>query len=195
MDTRDALLRRVALSAPEARTHGQHYEDVLLGVSELFGASVSEEVRSLVPEAVSPGSFNYPVADLLHLCDAAASTAELRTGSPYGESLEQLGTFIIRRFFNSPLGKALWMRVPREMHESLRWSVVSVRSAFMHGQRRYEKLGPLTARIFFRGELLGPSWMRGIFLGGIQMHSQQPLSASIEHMSASGMEFTLRFTW
>jgi hypothetical protein len=64
-----------------------------------------------------------------------------------------------------------------------------------HGQRRYEHLGPSAARIFFQGELMGPSWTRGIFLCGLQMLSQKSLSVSIENLSEPGLDFALRFTW
>ncbi|WP_375771108.1 DUF2378 family protein [Archangium gephyra] len=195
MDTREALLQRAAWAAPDARTHGQHQEDTLLGLSELYGPAVAEEVRGLVPEAVSPGSFNYRVADLLKLCDVAALTAAGRTGLPYGDILEQLGTFNIRRFHESPLGKGMWMMAPRDAHEALKWSVVSIRSVLTHGQRRYEHLGPRAARIIFRGELLGPSWTRGVFLYAPQVLALPSLSVSVENLSAPGLDFALHFTW
>jgi hypothetical protein len=62
---------------------------------------------------VGSGPFNYRVADLLNLCDVAALTAAGRTGLPYGDILEQLGAFTIRRFLESPLGKGMWMMAPR----------------------------------------------------------------------------------
>lgn len=195
MDRREALLQRIALAAPDARTHGQHQEDVLLGLSELHGSAVAEQVRGLVPEAVGPGSFNYRVADLLSLCDAAALTASARTGLHYGDILEQLAAFSIRRFLESPLGKGMWMMGPRDLHEALQWSLASVRSVMTHGQRRYENLGPNAARIYFKGELLGPSWMRGIFQCGIQTLSRKSISVSIENLSEPGLDFALRFTW
>lgn len=195
MDTREALLHRVALATPDARTHGQHQEDLLLGLSVLYGPAVAEEVRSLVPEFVGPGSFNYPVADQLNLFDVAALTAGRATGLAYGEILEQLGTFTARRFLESPLGKAMWMRVPRDIQETLKWSLVSIRSATTYGQRRFESLGPNAARIVFQGELMGPSWIRGIFQCGVQLRAQVPFSASTENQSETGLEFALRFTW
>lgn len=195
MDTRDALLHRVALAALDARTHGHHQEDLLAGLSELYGPEVAEEVRGLVPEAVGPGSFNYRVADLLNLCDAAARTASARTGLPYGDILEQLAAFTIRRFLESPLGKGMWMMGPREPHEALKWSLASVRSVMTHGQRRYEHLGPNAARLYFQGELMGPSWMRGIFQCGLHMLTRKPFSVSIENLSEPGLDFALRFTW
>ena len=195
MDTRDALLRRVTLAAPDARTHGQHQEDLLLGLSALYGPAVAEEVRGLVPEAVGPGSFNYRVADLLNLCDLAACTAAGRTGLAYGDILEQLGAFTIRRFLGSPLGKGMWMLAPREMHEILKWSSASIRSVMTHGQRRYEHLGPSVGRISFQGELMGPSWTRGVFQCGLQMLTGKSVPVSIENLSEPGLDFALRFTW
>ena len=196
MDTRDALLRRVELAAPDARTHGQYQEDLLLCLSELHGPTVAGEVRGLAPKIVGPGSFNYRVVELLNLCDVAARTASGPSGLAYGDLLEQFGAFTARRFLQSPLGKAMWMMVPRDMHESLKWSLVSMRSALSHGQRRYEKLGPDTARVVFLGERMGPSWMRGICLSGLQVLSQKTsISASIENQSEAGLDFALRFTW
>jgi uncharacterized protein (TIGR02265 family) len=195
MDTRDALLRRASLAAPDARTNGQHQEYILLGLSELHGPAVAEEVRGHIPEFVGPGPFNYRVADLLRLCDVAALTASRHSGLPYGEILEQLSAFTIRQFIESPLGKGMWMMVSRELHEILKRSLASVRVAMTHGQRRYENLGPSSARIVFQGELMGPSWMRGIFLCGVQVLSQQPFSISIENLREPGLDFTLRFTW
>ncbi|HEY0096387.1 MAG TPA: DUF2378 family protein [Archangium sp.] len=195
MDTREALLHRIALAVPGARTHGQYQEDVLLGLAELYGPAVAGEVRGRVPELVGPGSFNYRVADLLGLCDMAALTAGERTGLPYGEVIEQLGAFTIRRFIESPLGKGMWMMAPRDMHEALKWSLVSLRSAVLHGQRKYEQLGPHAARIVFQGELLGPSWMRGVFQCGLQMLTQKTFSVSTENQSEPGLDFALHFTW
>jgi uncharacterized protein (TIGR02265 family) len=195
MDTRDALLRRVTLSRPDAYSHGLHYEDILLGLSELYSPAVAEEVRGLVQGPVRPDAFNYPVADLLRLCDVAALTAGRQSGHGYGDILEQLGAFSIRRFLGSPLGRALWMRAPREVHECLKWSLVSMRTAHTHGQRTYEQLGPTAARLVFRGELMGPAWVSGIFLAGLQVLFQHPFSASIENLVEPGLDFALRFTW
>ncbi|WNG55220.1 DUF2378 family protein [Archangium gephyra] len=195
MDTRDALLHRVTRATPDAFTHGQNQEDILLGLSELYGPAVAEEVRGLVPALVGPGSFNYRVADMLKLCDVAALTAETRTGCSYGEVLEQLAGFSIRRFLESPLGKGMWMMVSRDMHEILKWSLASLRSAMTHGQRRYEQLGPGAARIVFQGELMGPAWTRGVFVCGAQRLGRQPLSVSVENLLEPGLDFALRFTW
>jgi hypothetical protein len=50
--------------------------------------------------------------------------------------------------------------------------------------------------VFFQGELMGPSWMRGIFLSGLQVLSQKTsISATIENQNESGLDFALRFTW
>jgi uncharacterized protein (TIGR02265 family) len=195
MDTREALLQRVALAPPEARTHGQYFEDILLGLSELFGAPVAEEARRLVPRAVGPGSFNYPVAEMLTLCDAGALTAGRHAGVAYGECIEMLGAFIARRYLDSALGKALWMTANRNIQEAVTRSLVSIRSGTTYGQRRCETLGPNAARIVFRRELLGPSWMRGMFKYGLQAVSSQPLSISVESLSESGLVFTLHVTW
>ncbi|OJT23729.1 hypothetical protein BO221_17260 [Archangium sp. Cb G35] len=195
MDTRDALLHRVTRATPDAFTHGQNQEDILLGLSELYGPAVAEEVQGLVPALVGPGSFNYRVADMLKLCDVAALTAERRTGCPYGEVLEQLAGFSIHRFLESPLGKGMWMMASRDMHEILKWSLASIRSAMTHGQRRYEQLGPGGARIFFQGELMGPAWTRGIFVCGAQRLGRQPISVSVENLLEPGLDFVLRFTW
>jgi uncharacterized protein (TIGR02265 family) len=195
MDTRAALLQRVTRAAPDARTHGQYEEDLLLGLAELYGPAVAEEVRGLVPAPVGPGSFNYRIADMLKLCDVAALTAERRTGRPYAEVLEQLGGFTIRRFLESPLGKGMWRMAPRDMHETLKWSLASLRSSTIHGRRRYEHLGPDTARLIFQGELFGPEWLRGAFVCGIQLLTQKPISVSIENQIDPGLDFALRFTW
>jgi uncharacterized protein (TIGR02265 family) len=126
----------------------------------------------------------------------AACTASGPSGLAYGDLLEQFGVFTARRFLQSSLGKAMWMMVPRDMHESLKWSMVSMRSALTYGLRRYEKLGPDTGRVVFQGELMGPSWMRGIFLSGLQVLTQKTsLSASIENLREPGLDFALRFTW
>ncbi len=195
MDTREALLQRVALAPPEARTHGQYFDDILLGLSEMFGAQVAEEVRSLVPRAVGPGSFNYPVAELLTLCDVGALAAGRQAGVAYGECIEMLGAFVARKYLDSSLGKALWMTAGRDMQEAVKRSLVSIRSGTTYGQRRYESLGPTTARVMFQRELLGPSWMRGMFTYGLQAVSSQSLSISIENLCESGMMFTLHVTW
>jgi uncharacterized protein (TIGR02265 family) len=195
MDTRDALSHRVALAAPDARTHGRHYEDILLGLSGMCGPAVAEEVRGLVPGAAGPGSFNYLVADMLHLCGVAADTAERRTGLPYGEAIEKLGAFTARRYLSSTLGKAMWLLANRDIHECLKWSLVSIRAAITYGQRRYERLSPHSARLVFKGELMGPAWMRGIFDSGLHVVTHQRLTISVENMSEPRLEFALHFTW
>jgi uncharacterized protein (TIGR02265 family) len=194
MDTRAALLRRIELSPPEARAHGDNHAWILRDLAHLYGAAVAEQVRGLVP-AAGPGSFNYPVPEFLRLLDAAALTAGRHSGEPYGQVLERLGALNIRGFLESPLGRALWMRVPREVHAVLEWSVVSTRSAVSHGHRRYEKIGPREALVLYRDELLGPSWIRGIFVGGLQALRLEPPRIEVESASDEGLVFALRFTW
>ena len=125
----------------------------------------------------------------------AALTVSRHGGLPYGEILEQLSAFTIRKFIESPIGKGLWMMVAREPHDILKRSLGSIRAAMTHGQRRYEELGPNGARIVFQGELMGPSWTRGIFQSGLQVLSQKPVSLSIENLREPGLDFTLRFSW
>ena len=193
MDTRAALLRRIELAPPDARAHGDNHAWVLRDLERLYGAAVAEEVRGLVPP-MEAGSFNYPMAQMLRLLDVAALTAGRHSGEAYEQVLERLAALNIRGFLEGALGRALWMRVPREMHAALEWSVVSTRSSVSHGRRRYEKRGPREAVVFYREELLGPAWMRGIFLGGLQLLMPEPPRIDVENVSDEGLTFTLRFT-
>ena len=195
MDTREALLQRVALAPPEARTHGQYFDDILLGLSEMFGAQVAEEVRSLVPRAVGPGSFNYPVVELLTLCDVGALAAGRQAGVAYGECIEMLGAFVARKYLDSSLGKALWMTAGRDMQEAVKRSLVSIRSG--------DDLRPAEVRVArpHHRSCHVPAGVAGTVVDARHVHIRTPggvqpvPSISIENLCESGMMFTLHVTW
>ena len=65
----------------------------------------------------------------------------------------------------------------------------------MYPERRYQHLGPTSALMHFRDELLGPMWIRGFYLHGYKALFDVPLSVTVEDIQEHGQHFVLRFEW
>lgn len=65
----------------------------------------------------------------------------------------------------------------------------------MYPERRYQRLGPTSALLLFRNELLGPMWIHGFYLRGYRELFDLPLSVTLEDIQEHGQHFTLRFEW
>jgi uncharacterized protein (TIGR02265 family) len=195
MDTRDAMQGRIALAPQEARTHGQYLEHTLECLAELLGSEASEEIRASFPLPKETGAFNCLAVESMRLTDVAASLLEQRAGISYAQALERIGTCVGRRLLESPIGKALWGRAGRDMHEVMTMSMVSARASTTYGNRSYTKLGPTSARLSFQNELMGPAWVRGLYLHAFQVMSGGSVSVTVEDCRALGMDFNLHISW
>jgi uncharacterized protein (TIGR02265 family) len=195
MDTRDAVLRRLALATSEERTHGHFFESTLAGFAELFGSEVAEEARVASPGLKETGPFNCPVGELLRITDAGASAVERQALATYPEVFERIGEFLALGFLQSPIGQAIWRLKGRDVHQVLSSSMVSARASTTHGERGYEKLGPTSARLFFRRELMGPLWVHGFYTPNLRKLSGRHLEVNVERVRESGLDFDLRYTW
>ncbi|QRN94914.1 DUF2378 family protein [Archangium violaceum] len=75
-------------------------------------------------------------------------------------------------------------------------STASTRAVTTYGTRRVEVLGPTSARLVFRRELMGPLWIRGIFTKSFQaLSGLASVSATVERYREPGVDFDLVFTW
>lgn len=196
MDTREAVRSRIALALPDERTHGQMFMDTLGGFSQLYGSEVAEAARAAASGTVELGLFSCPIAELLRVTDAGASAAEARGLASYSEVLERIGVFLASSYQRSPVGQAFRRLTGSDVLKSMELSMASTRAVTTYGNRRFERLGPSSARIVFKRELMGPLWIRGIYTRTFQVISGiASLSASVERQREPGLDFDLVYTW
>ncbi|WNG39290.1 DUF2378 family protein [Archangium violaceum] len=196
MDTREAVRSRIALALPDERTHGQVFVDTLGGFSQLYGSEVAEQARAAASVPVELGLFSCPIAELLRVTDAGASAAEAQGLASYSEALERIGIFLASSYQRSPVGQAFRRITGSDVLKSMELSMASTRAVTTYGNRRFERLGPSSARIVFNRELMGPLWIRGIYTKAFQASSGlDSLSASVEFHREPGMDFALLYTW
>jgi uncharacterized protein (TIGR02265 family) len=196
METREVVRSRIALALPEDRTHGQMLVDTLAGFAELHGPEVAEEARAAATVSVEPGLFTCPMGELLRVTDAGVSAAEARGFGAYPEVLERIGEYLGNSYLRSPVGQAFRRLTGGDMMKSVEMSTASTRAVTTYGNRRIEVLGPTSARLVFRGELMGPLWIRGIYTKTFRsLSGVSSVSAIVERYREPGMDFDLFYTW
>jgi len=195
MDTRDAMLRRIALAPPEARTQAQFLTSTLSYVEERLGPEAVGEVRAVAPSLEQGAAYTLPVAEQLRVMDAAASAVERQLGISYAEAMEELGVFSARGYVASPLGRAIWKFPGRDMHQILAATTASARAATSHGERAYEKLSANSARLLFKKEVTGPAWIRGMYRELIRSVSGLEPNVTLTDYRDPGADFNLVYTW
>lgn len=196
MDTREALQHRLALAPPAAQTRGMFFESAVTELALLLGPEVAEEARSVASSREWLELYRYPVADLLRILDVGASTAEQRGLVTYPRLLERLGGAAARRYLVSPLGKAFRaLYAKKDIHQALTGSPTTARLSSEYPERHYQRLGPTSALLLFRNELLGPMWIRGFYQEGYLELFDLELSVTVEDIQEYGQHFVLRFNW
>jgi uncharacterized protein (TIGR02265 family) len=139
--------------------------------------------------------FRYPVADLLRLADAAADRLASRGELSYGQAVEALGERMTQRVLQLPLIKAYRMGDSGNAHDRLAFSIMSSQFICSYGERRYESLGPNQGRLVFFRELLGPSWLLGIYKATARNITSVQTTVTLEACWEPGLEFHLLFSW
>jgi uncharacterized protein (TIGR02265 family) len=196
MDTRESLKRRISLARPEDQALGMFFSRTLRGAEELFGPKVAEAARAALPPRKWEAFFKYPVADLLRLNDAVAEAAERRRGVAYAQAVEQLGALLGGDVLEAAFGKTLRQLAAGDAHRVLAGSMSSAKASTTFGERTYEKLGPQSARLTFRNELMGPAWNRGLYAKVLPRAAEVPrMTVTLEEHRAPGVEFSLRCDW
>ncbi len=196
MDTRESLRRRIALARSEDLALGMFFSRSLAGASDLFGVRVAEAAKAAMSPRKWEAYFKYPVVDLLRLNHAVAEAAEQRRGIPYAQAVEQLGSLLGLDVLEASFGKALRQLAAGDAHRVLAGSMSSARATTTFGERAYEKLGDTSARLVFRNELMGPSWVLGLYAKMLPLAAGAPrMRLTLEDHRAPGAEFSLRCDW
>lgn len=196
MDTHEALQHRLTLASPAAQTRGMFFESAVAELTLLLGPEAAEEARAVNPTREWVALFQYPVADLLRILDAGASTAGQRGLATYAQVLERLGGAAALCHLASPLGKAFRaLYANNDIHQALTGSPSTARLSSVYPERRYQWLSSTSALMFFRNELLGPMWILGFYLRGYRELFDQSLSVTLEDIQEHGQHFVLRFEW
>jgi uncharacterized protein (TIGR02265 family) len=196
MDTREALQHRLAMAPPTARTRGMFFEVTVAELALMLGPEVAQAARATSSTPHWMGLFEYPLTDLMRILDLGASTAEQRGLLTYPRTLERLGAAAARCYLDSPLGKAFRaLYTTKDIHQALIGSPTTARFSSRYAERLYRCLGPTSAHLLFRNELLGPTWIRGFYLQGYQEMFDLRLSVTVEDPREHGLHFALRYTW
>jgi uncharacterized protein (TIGR02265 family) len=195
-DTRETLGRRIQLTTAEEQVSGTFCESVFLAVRELLGGGLAESVRaSTWPVRQWVRFRQYPALDLLRMIDATAELAASQADLSYTRALEELGGLVTRIAQGSPFSRAAHLGAGNDPHDRLALALGSARVLVMYGERKYERVGPTEARLLWRHELLGPSFMMGAYtviargIPGVQM------TVTLEECREPGRNFQLFCSW
>ncbi|WP_257454719.1 DUF2378 family protein [Archangium lipolyticum] len=195
-DTKEALRQRLLRTKPEDQIAGMFCESAFLAMSELLGREEAESMRAAVwPIWEWVGVARYPMADLLRLADAAADRLASQGELSYGKALEVMGERMTGRVLQLPLIKAYRMSDSGNAHDRLAFSIKSSQFICTYGERRYESLGPNQGRLILVRELLGPSWVLGLYKGTVKNITSVRTTVFLEACWEPGLEFHLFFSW
>jgi uncharacterized protein (TIGR02265 family) len=196
MDTREALNERIRLAREEHQILGLFYEYTLEGMADMFGAPAARGARDAVARSAGWMSFfRYPVADLLRLVDGGAELVMREQALTYSQVLEQLGSATAGRFLESPLGRAFRLITGRDPHAGLSSSMSSARNSSTYGERGYQRIGHSQALLTFKGEMMGPAWVHGLYAESLRLITGVEMQVVLKDCDATGTAFRLLCSW
>ncbi len=196
MDTREALNERIRLAREEHQILGLFYEYTLESMADMFGAPTAQGARDAVSRSAGWMSFfRYPVSDLLRLVDGGAELVIREQQLSYTQVLEQLGMATAGRFLESPLGRAFRLITGKDPHAGLSSSMSSARNSSTYGERGYQRLAHNQALLSFRGEMMGPAWVYGLYSESLRLITGVPMQMALKECDAAGTTYRLLCSW
>lgn len=195
-DTREAVAQRIQQATPEDKISGMFCESAFLAMRELLGREQADAVRaSTWPTRPWVSFVHYPVVDLLRMIDASADLIEKQGRLSYAQALEELGGWVTRIIQSTPVSRAYRLAAGNEPHDRLALALGSARILVTYGERKYEREGPTHARLLFRRELMGPSWMVGSYLVVAQAIPDIRIVVTLGPCREPGLNFQLHCSW
>ncbi|MGZ3461327.1 MAG: DUF2378 family protein [Archangium sp.] len=195
-DTKEALRQRIQLATEEDQISGMFCGSTFQAIRELLGPELAESVRATASPVRQWVHFaRYPVAGLLRLVDAAADLAESRGDLAYAQAVEEIGGSVTRAVQSTPLSKSYQLVAGNSVHDRLALSLGAARVIVTYGERKYERLGPTQARLVFRREMVGPSWMLGAYLSTARSFPGLQMTVTLEQCREFGLDFQLLCSW
>ncbi|WPB75988.1 DUF2378 family protein [Archangium violaceum] len=195
-DTREAMARRIEQSTPEDLVSGLFCENAYLSIREMLGRDVADSVRAATWPLRPWASFQrYPVAELLRMMDFAADLADKQGILSYPQALEEMGGWVTRITQGTPFSRAAHLAVGNDPHERLAVSQASARVLVTYGERKYEREGPTHARLIWKRELMGPSFLLGAYTVIAQNISGVHITVTLGPCLEPGMNFQLHCSW
>jgi uncharacterized protein (TIGR02265 family) len=196
LDTREALQCRLAMASPTAQTRGLFFEANVAELATLLGPEVAREARAVTSTHEWVESFQYPVTDLLRILHLGASTAEQRGLLTYAQALERFGAGTACHYLDTQMGKTFTaLYTNKDIRQALIGSPTTARFSSLYAERIYQSLGPTSAQLLFRNEVMGPEWIRGFYRHGYQQMFNPRLSISVEDVRDCGLNFALLYDW
>jgi hypothetical protein len=83
----------------------------------------------------------------------------------------------------------------KDIRQALIGSPTTARFSSLYAERIYQSLGPTSAHLLFRNEVMGPEWIRGFYWHGYQQMFNPHLSVTVEDVRDNGLNFALRYDW
>ncbi|MFY0563716.1 DUF2378 family protein [Archangium lansingense] len=195
-DTREAVAERIQQATPEEKISGMFCESAFLAMRELLGREQADEVRAATwPTRPWVSFVHYPVVDLLRMVSASAELLEKRGLMSYAQGLEELGGWVTRIIQSTPVSRAYRLAAGNDPHERMALALGSARILVTYGERKYEREGPTDARLLFKRELMGPSWMLGSYIVVAQAIPDVQISVTLGPCREPGMNFQLHCSW
>jgi uncharacterized protein (TIGR02265 family) len=172
------------------------FEANVAEIATLLGPEVAREARAVASSHEWVASFQYPVTDLLRILHLGASTAEERGLLTYAQALERFGEGTARHYLDTQMGKAFMaLYTNKDIRQALIGSPTTARFSSLYAERIYQSLGPTSAQLLFRNEVMGPEWIRGFYRHGYQQMFNPGLSVTVEDVRDNGLNFALRYDW
>jgi uncharacterized protein (TIGR02265 family) len=195
-DTREALGQRIQQATPEDKISGMFCESAFLAMRELLGREQADSVRvSMWPTRPWVSFVHYPIVDLLRMIDTAADLIEKQGQLSYAQALEELGGWVTRFIQGTPVSRAYRLAAGNDPHERMALALGAARLLVTYGERKYEREGPTHARLLFRRELMGPSWMLGSYLVVAQAIPDVQITVTLGPCREPGLNFQLHCSW
>ncbi|MBU8895636.1 TIGR02265 family protein [Corallococcus sp. M34] len=195
-DSAQALRARMALCQPEHTLMGFFFEGLLEGVERLAGEETLREARAMTRGLAKLKSHQSCSAlEYLSVLDLAARELE-RRGQGYASAVEQVAREASARVFSSAVGQLVLAIAGDDPHRGLSNVPGLAGATCTFGERDYERVSDTSARLTFRGDLLGPSWCTGLTLGGVSRGpTGQRFVAELESGAEPFTDFALVVRW
>jgi uncharacterized protein (TIGR02265 family) len=197
MDSQELFQRRIALATPKDQIIGAFIDGTITSLSEEFKPAVAEAVLKAWPRPKGMMLFTkHPAAEWLRVMELAATTAMQAESISFAVAVERMGRGSLRRVYRTSLGKIFATMMGKDPHRVVSTSIISAKAVSTWGEKAYEKLGPNSARMRFRREFMGPSWVQGFYKEVfLLVAGVSSVSLAVEDYQEPGMDFAIRYTW
>jgi uncharacterized protein (TIGR02265 family) len=169
MDSPLNLQARIKRCRPEHALMGFFFHGALGHLEKLIGGEVVEEIRSQVPctqEALLP-VLSYPASEYLRVLQLGTQALMAR-GRSFEVAMEELGYGAADGLFALSMGQMVLSAAGKDPHEGLGEVPGVARMVASFGEREYQRVAEGHGRLLLRGELAGPSWVRGLIRAGFE---------------------------